>query len=312
MAGGLPVKQFLLATFNGRKRLFAVGSDGALRLYEEGVEDDVFLPVAAPYTDVLVNALPAVGNTIQVNGGTVAAAINSNTNAGANWGCDTLADARANLWVGYQPGGTGWTNASTPTQIDWGVRFTGTTTAPIVTVTGSWAFVDLHQGLEITSVPIVSSVTTRGYLTAQLYVPAHADQKRFLAFVALLTGWAPSYNAGIQTNGVSMETDYATAVPRSNLVYDLQGQANWDPSNINDDHPTPKRQDYSIVLPDLGFNLGASGVAVDLEQFATERVPVSEFGVFGQVALKNTSGRVALWAVLAEAEDAEKLSGTVI
>lgn len=41
-AGVFAVKAFLKTAYQGRERLFILGSDGALRLYEEGYEDEVF------------------------------------------------------------------------------------------------------------------------------------------------------------------------------------------------------------------------------------------------------------------------------
>lgn len=324
-AGVFAVKQFLKATLNGKKRLFILGADGIIRLYEEGFEDEVFQLIPQGYIDIVVDSLPNPGDTIKIDNefeGSLITAANASANSGFNWGCDTLANAQANLALGYS--GTqspNWqTGITLSTPIDGGVRMLYTLHAPpffpppippIVTITGTWAFVDRHEGVEVTSVGIRCSMTTRGYMTRS-YVFANADRKDFLALTAMIATWAPDYTLGSLVSGVNSDTDYADSQTRDNTAYDVQGQAPWDPTNVNDDHGTPKRLDYAVALQDLGFNLGANGVVMDLLQTATERVPVQEKGHFVQLTMSNTQGQIELWAVLVEAQESEKLSGAVI
>lgn len=308
------VKAFLRFPFNGELRLFMIGADGVLRLYEEGLEDDILQQVAAPYIDVLVTSLPSPGDSITTQGGkgdTILAA-NSSTNTNETWGCDTLADAQANLFLGYSE--SGWNPGQvTVTQIDQGIRVTGTTgevvTPPVVDIGGTWGFVDRHTGIEVTSIPIITDVVTRGYVTRS-YIFANEDKKRFLMLAGMINSWASQYQISAIVNGVNQETDYAEFTA-DNTKYAVFSQPEWQPDNANDDWGLPKRQDYSVVLPDLGFNL-LSGVIPGTAQTATHRTPTSEFGHWIQFHLNSTVGRVELQAVFMEAQEGDKLSGRTI
>lgn len=305
--GIFAVKQFLKAKHHGKTRLFILGADGMLRLYEEGFEDEVLAEVS-PYVDLLVNALPAVGNSIRVNGATPAVVIASAANAANQWGCDTLTHARANLWAGYNPATLNFDYNALDvivTEQDWGVRFRGTHVPPTIVITGNWASVGNHEGVEVTCVPIQSEIVTRGYRCQD------ADRKRFLALVLLLQTWNPKYTITTIVGGVNDTKAYQTDIERDRLKYDVFDKPDWDPSNVNDDHGEPKRFDYSLTLPDTGFNCG-TGVNPDLHQGSTERVPVSEMGHYLQVKLVNTQGRLELQTAMMEAQPTEHESGAHI
>lgn len=299
--GVFAVKQFLKAKFNGRKRLFMLGADGVLRLYEEGFEDEVVAAVDTPYVDLLVNTAPGVGDSVSIDGRTAAVATADAVNGVNLWGCSTVELARTNLWDGYRLGDfQGNPPNTTVAQIDWGVRFTGI--EPVVVTTGTWAYAVSHSGMELQCVPVVSEVVLRGMKCVD------PDRKRFLALVLLLRTWNPSYTITAIVQGVNADQDYVTDATRSPVQYDVHSLPDWDPTNVNDDHGTPGREDYSVAFPDLGFNLG-SGVELDAAQASTERVPVSEHGHFLQIKIVNSQGRLELVTALMEAQQGERQSG---
>ncbi len=288
----LAVFDFFLFTVDGRKRLFFLGADGLLHMYNEGFEDEVLAEVETPYTDLLVNALPAPGNTVQVNGGTLVTAIAASANSGTDWGADTVANARANLWSGgskgYDPAlASPWTAPNTtPSQCDYGVRFTATNGAlPTIATAGAWAFADPHSGVEITPVPIESSWTTRGYLCGR------QQRKRFETARLLLSTWAPRVSVTVTVDGIE-EVDDVTSAPltRSRTRYTTWNTPDWDSTNVNDDHGNRLREDYSVVPDAAGIVLG-SGVAWDAHQEAEEPYHVGRAGRFCQFTFTNTSGR---------------------
>lgn len=161
-------------------------------------------------------------------------------------------------------------------------------------------------GSAIAPMPIVSEVLTRGYNCQD------AHTKRFIGMTALLATWAPSYTMTAVVNGVAAEKDYISAQTYSRLKYNNAATADWDPSNVNNDHGTRGRQDYSFVLDDAnaGTLLDNAGINGDLHQDWTHRVPVDERGHYQQLRLVNTTGRCELRSVLLEAIGRDKPSGT--
>lgn len=197
------VKAFLKTAYQGRERLFAIGSDGVLRLMEEGFEDEV------------------------------------------------------------------------------------------VTAAGT-----------ITPQAITTRVRTRAYQVG--------DKARALSWQALVKTWAPNYTIRTVRQDYNRTETLEADVTRDNTAYAAHDTTAWSADNSNDDHGQPGREDYSVILPEAGFNLG-SGVNFDAHQTSVERVPAQDVGWFWQLELENTSGRCELLQASVEVvTPEERLSGAVI
>lgn len=91
---------------------------------------------------------------------------------------------------------------------------------------------------------IVCDWTTRGY-------SGQSDLVRALRCHASLKTWNPKLRITALTDGIKEEIEIIAQFRRSNLKYARPfGKRDWDPSNFNDDHGTPFRQDYSVTLSD--------------------------------------------------------------
>jgi hypothetical protein len=330
--GIIAVKDFFQVTVNGRLQLGFLHEDGTLRLVEteDAASDEQWQPMSQPYVDVLVNTTPSGGvdalaltsgplvmltsgdllgvtthrDTIQVNSGTLVAADSLTSVNGTYWGADTLAHARTNLWEdsagagGFNPSATSPWSApnTTPTEIDEGVRFTATNgVPPVVTVTGTWALLDAHSGNETVDVDIDFSIDTRGYT----HLPGAMVTARTL-WVQLET-WAPSYTLTAVRDGVSETRTLASAVTKSRTRFTTFGTATFDEGNDDTRFEDAYREDYSLVLPDTGFEPGTSGVALDLKQRFEHGVSLFEHAQFTQIRVRNTAGRVSVPAIAATA-----------
>jgi len=326
----LLVNAWLTTPVLEQEALLYLGEDGWLHRYNYDFEDEVVRAVV-PYADLVVLKVPSAGQAIQVNGGTVVLAAVAVLNGVGTFAADgslSAAQVGGNLWLnngyGFDPAASSgvWTAPdTTPTQVGSGVRFTSTDgTAPefkfnggsAVTAAGfygtnDWAFLDAHEGNEITCIDIEDEVVTRGYLCRE------ADLKRYNRVKVGLRTWNPTYSLATLTDGVAEETAQLADQTLSRTAYVRPaGQAAWDPVNEDDDFLTPYRGDYSVVLPAAGMVLGGDGVALGLHQEVMERLPVNQEGLYLQVRVTNTTGRCELAMVGLEAGDGPYRDGRII
>jgi len=63
----------------------------------------------------------------------------------------------------------------------------------------------------------------------------------------------------------------------------------WNPLNSNDDHASPRRQDYSVQLP---LMLGHNGVQIERRQESSERFPVNLMARYVQFKVENATGYI--------------------
>lgn len=305
--GVVDVKRWLVVHIGDEERLVALGNDGILRLWEDGVEDEKYVTLTQEYVDMLVMAAPANADTVQAGatGDTVTAATASVVNLDHTWGCATAGVARYNLWAdayakgGYQAAATHpWTAvfagvAATVAQIEWGVRFTGADLSAAVHVngvhwgggTGDWAKFDYHTGTEIQPAAIVMEILLRGYAVMG------GQEARAKRLCLLLSGWAPQYTVALVGDRTAAEKNLATDAVRSPTAYELGNLTAWDSTNVNADHATLGREDYSVVMPALGFC--GEDVNVDIVQPFERRWPVEMRGGYVQARITNEDG--VLW-----------------
>lgn len=329
---GMNVREWVLFTHQGLKRLGYISSLGEFHLYEEGPVDESMVTVPTDYTDLVVTFSPLGGQTLTINGGTTVTANSfSQLNSGSNWGTgagtpsvNATTLSQTNLWEdasgngGYDQTATSpWSTASaTTSQINGGVRVFTTT----LTVNGSsasargfygtsgiatnWLYVDPHSGTEIQPVDIETEFTTRGYKAEGV------DRKRFKELAVRFATWAPTYSLTLLADGVG-ETDAAiTAKTRSRTTYYTSAAA-WVETNANDDWGNPYRQDYSVVPDRDGVSLGTGdGINFDQQQDAEERLGIDERGVALQLQVTNTTGTIAVKSVTLAADPGQRSYGT--
>lgn len=290
-AGVTMIKRFVTFPWEGKDNLGFIGHDGYFRLYEWGWEDMKPQSVLQPHLDVIVKSSPGLGDTVQINSADTVTGVYALTNpGGTDWGVREWYNAVNNLWEGYDPDGViQWDPGTgvTPTQIAQGVRFTHATTLPTITTTGSWAVTVSHSGVEFTCVDIVLSVTLRGYQAGAVV------RKRFSEVALGLAWWAGSLSISVQVEGHAETSAVRTAYTPSRTAH-IRGNIDaWDPSNTAEDHSDPYREDYSVVLPATGMNLG-NGIYLDTLQEQTLQTPVDLKGRYLQPVVTMTGGHLQI------------------
>jgi hypothetical protein len=169
---------------------------------------------------------------------------------------------------------------------------------------------------------IDAELVTRGYLA-----PEQGEKRAEFAEVVVAT-WNPKYTLAIAAEGVNEEQVLFRDVARDRTRYFKPAtRKRWDESNVNDDHGTPWREDYSVqpglttgrlmfpdgsllLLPDGINNLRIvteegiflhNGVMVDQLQARRHRVRAGRReGRWHQIRLRNRQGRLELRAVTVE------------
>lgn len=293
-AAGFDVKFMLTFPYQDRSRLFVVQSDGFICMYEEAFEDQL----SEPYSTLTVTSKPSVGNTVQVNGGTLVTVTASTTDTLTQWGCSSLAVAEANIYhnPGLSPpygfnqhagGATFWSAPNTlpkaGSQSGEVVFYSTTGFVPVIAITGSWS-----RLVETATAAIETSLTTRGYP-----FPG-ADIGRFTWAELDLEGWAPNYSISIFTPGVE-ETEALVVDQERNRVkyFSPFNAADFVPDNSNGDFLTPRREDYSVNLQDSGIYL-QEGIPVDRFQQYRHSRRCTVHGPYCQIQLTNSAGRLRL------------------
>lgn len=150
-------------------------------------------------------------------------------------------------------------------------------------------------GLTVTG--IATRALTRGY-----YGNVARSFMRPIASTVAVRTWHPTYSVTAVFEGVNKELALATEETRDRTKYFRPfNAAAWDETNVNDDHATPYREDYSVAIPAAGFNFG-DGVDLDLVQSVTESHNINaRQGRYLQLEITNTTGRLQLCGTKLEA-----------
>ena len=117
----------------------------------------------------------------------------------------------------------------------------------------------------VTTQPIEDELLSRGYLCGSI------EQKRFTFGAAQLSTWTPKFSIAAQFDGVNESKSLKTDVTKSRVKYFRPfDKADWDKTNVNDDHVTAYREDYSVTLDDA---ITRSGSIVAGSVYLAERTP---------------------------------------
>ena len=332
------VKHLFIADYGGTEQLFFIDYDGVVGLYEYG-ETEHQTGKASSYTcDLVLTAQPEIGDTIRVNNGTRVVGTRLNTlvesdsdvlTDGTNeliedprttaedgdgvWHMGEITtphceDASDNLFSGFNS--EGWVHGTdSVAQLDCGVRFTNS--SPILIESPSPYLTTICSSTYVTNeTPILFMVKTRGYGFRS------GDRKRFQESQVFVSTWDPKYRVTAIVDGVKEETvilnDTEFTFP-SRTKYMTFGVEDWPITNINDDHETPGREDYSVILDNNevsgGTNLGDTGMVLDLHQHYMHRLRVDRRGSYYQIKFEGLEGRVRLHSVTAGSTPGQRREG---
>jgi hypothetical protein len=298
MAEGIEPRFFFLSEYLGQDRLCFAGEDGWVCLYEEGFDGDAH---PTPYVDLTVVTLPKPGQTLRVNGGTVVDPAVVSSNTGTTWGCNTLANARRDIWTdltvtgGYYHGTSFWTSPdAAPVRISNGVRYyslNGAVPAAVIGGGGDWGLIVKTLWAEVTATFI-----SRAYTTA-----ARQEVKRGMKFAFYLETYRPQYDVFAMDDGVAEETQPVADRTFSRVDYSRPfNKAPWDPTNVNADFASPYRGDYSVVCSNA--TAIREGFVIGLQQAQSpHRMRLHSGGRSVQGRLVNKAGRVRVIAIGYEA-----------
>ena len=153
------------------------------------------------------------------------------------------------------------------------------------------------DGADIAYESINTVFRTRGYHGRASGV------KRFTRVQASLRTWWPKYTVKLLTPGVGETSTIKDDVTKSRVKYTRPHDAeDFDPTNINDDHATPHREDYSVLVDDDGLNFGSNGVALDYHQEFDCDWAIKERGEHAVVEITNDQGRIEISKVSVDAQ----------
>ena len=103
------------------------------------------------------------------------------------------------------------------------------------------------------SYDISAELLTRGY-------SAGPGRNRTKALYVSVSGWRPSYELFLVTGGVSEEKAVSGTIEPGNTQYLIHGKADWDETNVDDDHAEAYREDYSAGTERVKLRNGMGAV----------------------------------------------------
>lgn len=139
---------------------------------------------------------------------------------------------------------------------------------------------------------ILTEIQTRGYVWGDLGIKRCRFAK--LAMETLDATW----DVHAVTDGVNEEITLASNRTVSVTDYQVWGKADYVADNSNDDWDEPYRDDYTV---DLDVNLGSNGVELDALQSRLDPHSVRATDRWVAFRLVNTTGKIKLKALEAEA-----------
>lgn len=151
----------------------------------------------------------------------------------------------------------------------------------------------------VTSLPITSTLRTRGYLGGA------AGTKRFFRASARMATWHAAYTVTALPNGFNEGRSVASIDLDNTRYIRPYGKAPWDAVNGDGDWDTPWREDYSLDVDgtqvtdaDDGSGTVAFGILQEVEQvWQVPRFPAQHT----QLEIQSTRGRIEIGGIKIEA-----------
>jgi hypothetical protein len=128
---------------------------------------------------------------------------------------------------------------------------------------------------------IDASVMLRGYA-------GQGGRNQFKGMELDYAGWDPSLTITAYADGGAGKV-LVTDKTKDRTKYKSFAKPFWNPLNSNDDHASPRREDYSVQLPLI---LGNNGVQIERRQEASERFSVNLMARYVQFKIENTTGYI--------------------
>ena len=133
------------------------------------------------------------------------------------------------------------------------------------------------------------AVLTRGYAGV-------GPRNNFPRVGIAMATWNPEFSVEAFVDGSNAKQLVADRT-KDRTKYDAFGKPQWNSENLNDDHASARRKDYSVGLP---LRIGYNGVQIERQQESTERFEVDMFGRYCQFRVSNTQGTVGIRSVVLE------------
>lgn len=311
-------KAFRKADYAGGVRLFMIGEDGFISLYEETFQDCVYVYERELRADVTLTSVPNLfgSNFIRVNGGTQvttnnASSVNGPTSIGLIGDIHTV---RALLALGYT--GKTWSapdvdeeSITDGSSVIW-TRFLPTNgVRPVIVYDTRYLVREFWGGVE--SAQIAFTLGTRGYA-----LRSRLGRIRAKKLTLALRTWNPVYSIMALLPGVNAEVAVAADRTRDRTKYfKPHTRPAWVETNENDDHATANREDYSVLVGDEFSKLElGEGIDFGAHQQTTEtyRPPSSARGGHVQFTISSTQGRVEVRGVAVDTVRAGKSDGVKV
>lgn len=227
------VSDWTVGSYDGVERLMFVGADGFVNLVEELPADE--------------SAYWALGSTNL---------------------CAGITATGPSVFVSVVPGATyRWVR-----DVNWGILVNGTET---LTESGDWiaqtAQVQIYNASWAAQPSVDSLLHEHRWelveewpdwdWVSRAYGGQTIGRKKWTDLEMHVETWYPGYQVTCIPEGNRGEFQVLPRVGewsnRSNRVYDKPwNKATWDPTNANDDHATPHRQDYSVLLDSVVVSAG--------------------------------------------------------
>jgi len=110
-----------------------------------------------------------------------------------------------------------------------------------------------------------------------------------------ISTWCSRFSIDALSDGVNEVHSARVDIERDRLKYFVHGSGKYDPTNVNDDHGEPYRQDYSVVMHDSDeLCLGVNGVELGRMQRAVQPVKLRRRGQYTQFHIKSHRGRIEI------------------
>lgn len=219
------VRDFLKLPVDGEERLFFISADGFINLAEALFDDE--------------NAFEAFGENLVTGGDETTPQFNFATVPGRTYVYDLRIDTgdgtliNGSETIAFDGTGTGSFIAQAAT-------------AQVNLLNGTWSARSVRLLDWDTEYAAVRHVrTTRAFRCDTL------DRKRFPWVSLNLRTFDPGFTLSCILDGVNEEFAIRTDRTKDNRKYfKPAGKARWDTTNVNADHGTPYREDYSVALSD--------------------------------------------------------------
>jgi hypothetical protein len=142
-----------------------------------------------------------------------------------------------------------------------------------------------------TEYEIADSLVTRAYRLGSM------ERGQLLKLGIDQGTWRPQFSVAVRPDGAYEDVTVAGAVTKSRTRYYRFGMPDWVGTNVNDDHDTAGREDYSVEVEGL---VPGSGVETDKHQRRLEQFRLRASGTSMQVVVSNAQGRAVQYGIRIE------------